>query len=183
LRRAKGQSFNLNGTDSYVSVPASPTLDVGAGQGMTLECWIKPADIASPYAVMEWDNGSGGIGTHFWFSVAGYGGAGALFGDIKTATSDHSLFSVIVDQTKVIYANFSHGPVISVSGIYQGEKSDRFLLTLSGDYNARYQLLSSSNLLTWASLGVLTNGAGTNDFFDAPVSSNSNRFYRALLLP
>jgi hypothetical protein len=81
-----GQGFSFDGTNSYISVAASPLLDVGSGSGLTIECWIKPADVSTGHAMVEWNNGAGTVGTHFWTSVAGYGGVGSLFAnfmDIK----------------------------------------------------------------------------------------------------
>src|SRR4051794_30682233 len=41
-----GLAFSLDGADDFISIPASAALDVGIGSGMTIECWINPADIS-----------------------------------------------------------------------------------------------------------------------------------------
>jgi len=52
-----GQAFSLNGTSSSVRIPASPTLDVGMGDGFTIIAWIKPANLAQRNEIFEWNNG------------------------------------------------------------------------------------------------------------------------------
>jgi hypothetical protein len=65
-----GQAFNFDGTTGYVSVPASPSLDIGAGSGMTIECWIAPDHLgpvgAAGRPIAEYSTSSA-IGVHFWF--------------------------------------------------------------------------------------------------------------------
>src|SRR5580698_1002953 len=34
-----GQAFVFDGSTSYITVPASPSLNVGTGSGFTIECW------------------------------------------------------------------------------------------------------------------------------------------------
>ena len=42
-----GQAFDFDGTSAFVSVPVSANLNVGTQAGLTLECWIKPADVSA----------------------------------------------------------------------------------------------------------------------------------------
>jgi hypothetical protein len=75
-----GPSFSFNGSDSAVRVPASPSLDVGAGDGLTIEAWINPVNSAQEQDLVEWNNGTGFIGTHMTISVPyGIGGPGSLW--------------------------------------------------------------------------------------------------------
>ena len=58
-----GQAFVLNGSTSYIPVPASPSLDIGAtGSGITIEGWIKPNQLgpvgAAGLPIVEWDSAS-----------------------------------------------------------------------------------------------------------------------------
>ncbi len=39
-----GQGFLIDDVDDYVRINASPSLDVGAGGGFTLEAWVNPND-------------------------------------------------------------------------------------------------------------------------------------------
>jgi hypothetical protein len=42
-----GQAFSFDGIDDCVGLPASASLNVGAGGGFTIEGWIKPVNIAA----------------------------------------------------------------------------------------------------------------------------------------
>src|SRR5207244_1136934 len=37
-------------------VPASASLDIGAGNGFTLEAWIKPTDVTKSDPIFEWND-------------------------------------------------------------------------------------------------------------------------------
>src|SRR5690348_18297527 len=39
-----GQAFSFDGSGNNVRIPASPSMDVGAGAGMTLEAWVDSTD-------------------------------------------------------------------------------------------------------------------------------------------
>jgi hypothetical protein len=62
-----GQAFNFNGTSGTIAVPASSSLNVGASNGFTVECWIKPAELSVRHPIVEWSDGSN-IGVHFYVS-------------------------------------------------------------------------------------------------------------------
>jgi hypothetical protein len=61
-----GLAFNFDGSGNHVRVPASSTLNVGTGNGLTIEAWINPTDLAQRpivewavngvYAVLLWAN-------------------------------------------------------------------------------------------------------------------------------
>src|ERR1019366_3224041 len=72
-----GQAFLFNNTNQEVKVFASPSLNVGAGNGLSLEMWIKPSDAVNPRPLAEWNDGTN-YGTHFWINVAN-GGPGSLY--------------------------------------------------------------------------------------------------------
>jgi hypothetical protein len=83
-----GQAFHFDGaTGEGVNIPASPSLNVGAGGGLTLAAWINPDDVSSGEPIIEWTNG-----VHLWFSVT-FGGAqgpGNLYANIQdTAGNGH----------------------------------------------------------------------------------------------
>ena len=59
-----GQAFSFDGSSGYVKMAASASLNVGAGAGLTFECWIKPAALADQQAVAEWNSGAA-AGTGF----------------------------------------------------------------------------------------------------------------------
>jgi hypothetical protein len=122
-----GQSFNFDGNTGYISVPASPTLNVGVGQGFTLECWIAPASASTEEPLFDWaGSGSVPVGAHFWLSSyydAGggniVGGAGAIYANVvDTAGNSHH----VVTSTGLLQAAvFQHVALTydKVSGIGQ----------------------------------------------------------------
>ena len=61
-----GQAFVFNTANADVKMAASSSLDVGTGDGFTVELWIAPADVAVRGPLVEWNNGSGTWGVHFW---------------------------------------------------------------------------------------------------------------------
>jgi subtilisin-like proprotein convertase family protein len=49
-----GQQFQFAGTNTYVQIPQSTSLDVGKGGGFTVEGWINPTNVAPPQPLVEW---------------------------------------------------------------------------------------------------------------------------------
>jgi len=83
-----GQAFNFDGSGNNVRVPASTSLDVGAGNGMTIEAWIFSTDSSSGRPVVEWvPKAVGAFGTHFYVHIPGPGGLYANLYD--TANNSH----------------------------------------------------------------------------------------------
>jgi serine/threonine protein kinase len=53
-----GRAFSFDGVKSAIRVPASPALDLGAGDGFTIMAWIKPAGVDGLHPILQWsDNG------------------------------------------------------------------------------------------------------------------------------
>jgi hypothetical protein len=69
----------FNSTDAAVKVAAGPSLNVGIGGGFTIECWINPPDLAQAHPIVEWNNGIGSYGVHFYINVSH---AGNLYANI-----------------------------------------------------------------------------------------------------
>jgi hypothetical protein len=71
-----GLAFSFDGNANNVTVPASPSLDVGTNQGFTIEGWVNPYDGAGACPVAEWDpNGNpSGYGVHFYVNAGAPGG-------------------------------------------------------------------------------------------------------------
>jgi hypothetical protein len=88
-----GQSFLFDGFDDYMSVAASPSLDVGTGSGMTLECWINPADTNNTHMMFEWNDGNGNVGAQFCHSDSGIGGLGAFFANLVDTSGFNHIFA------------------------------------------------------------------------------------------
>jgi hypothetical protein len=80
-----GQGFYLNHSNADVKIPASSSLDVGSGGGLTLEAWINPADVSQRCPLFEWNVGDGTTywGAHFYIDPVSFGaGPGALYANI-----------------------------------------------------------------------------------------------------
>jgi hypothetical protein len=90
-----GQAFSFNGTNADVRIPASTNLDVGTGDGLTIEAWINPADISINRPLVEW-NQSSQVGVHLWISQATpFGnGPGSIYANfIDDGGNDHPIAS------------------------------------------------------------------------------------------
>ncbi len=82
-----GQAFSFDGTTADVDVPAQPDLDLGAGEGITIELWINPADVANNHPVVEWNNGYWGVLLDLAVPVSvGGAGPGSFCGYFKDVT-------------------------------------------------------------------------------------------------
>ncbi len=91
--------------------------------------------------------------------------------------------SLTMDQSKVIYANFTARPSLSVRSSFEGLKPEGFRMTLSGLFGARYEIDASSDLTNWTPLATLTNTYGAGQFTDGAATNLLHRFYRASLVP
>jgi Concanavalin A-like lectin/glucanases superfamily len=109
-----GLAFNFPGNDNIIfSNQPGSSLDVGAGNGFTLEAWINPTGqlvgdqlIVPRYPLFEWNDGSTGgttapWGVQLWISEQHYldgqnppwGGPGSLFANIVDTTRAPHIFS------------------------------------------------------------------------------------------
>lgn len=84
-----GRAFNFNGTNDYVAVSPSTSLNIGAGSGMSIEAWINPTDVIM-HPIVEYGTASAG-GAHFWIGVYGSGTIYANLADINGGS--HSMTS------------------------------------------------------------------------------------------
>src|SRR6185437_5350657 len=75
-----GQAFELNNyTNGFMHVPASPSLDVGAGSGLTMEGWINVSSVSGFHPIAEWySNTRGNVGVQLWLN-SNPSESGALF--------------------------------------------------------------------------------------------------------
>lgn len=80
-----GYSFLNTNTAHYLSTPMG-ALNVGNGEGMTIEAWIKPSSLSEQQVIAEWNDGQGNTGVSLFFSMPGFGGNGSLimnFADVN----------------------------------------------------------------------------------------------------
>jgi hypothetical protein len=84
-----GRAFAFNGFSSSMKVPASPALDLGAGDGFTLVAWIKPADVNGLHPLLQWSDDNM---LNLWIGIRPYEN-GVLRGDITDEEGNHFLVS------------------------------------------------------------------------------------------
>src|SRR6185436_10883604 len=107
---AVGQAFAFHGGVDTVKILASPSLDVGAGVGLTVETWIYPRDLAGRSPLVEWNREgttSTEWGTHLWISKAG-----------DFVPQPGSLFANLMDSSGTAHYLVSQGGVI-LSNVWQ----------------------------------------------------------------
>jgi hypothetical protein len=96
-----GQAFVFNGSTSYIPVPASASLNIGAtGSGITIECWVKPNAkmvAGSEAPIVEWDSATTD-GTQMWIGAR-------LYANIKDTSGVGHAFQFI---TGFDTNNFQH---------------------------------------------------------------------------
>ena len=96
-----------------------------------------------------------------------------------TGTNNPLLVSMV--ESKIIAANFSQQlPSLQVGTPIDGMIDGGFRLTLFGGFGAEYQILNSTNLATWTSLGTVTNAYGESQFLDANGTNEPFGFYRLM---
>ena len=104
-----GRAFVFNGSNAKIRVPTSPSLNVGLGDGLTIEVWINPANL-NLQEICEWNRndgvpyGAAQIGTHMEINESA--GDGSLWGNIvDTSGVSHNFHS----ETGIIIPNsFQH---------------------------------------------------------------------------
>ena len=107
-----GSAFYLNGSNAYVKVPASASLNVGTGNGFTFETWINPLNINNHQALAEWNNNAGdaGIGAHLFLTESQYPTLGAA--------PPGCIYANLIDTSGGSHV-FSTGGGVVVSNTYQ----------------------------------------------------------------
>jgi len=91
-----GQAFSFNNTNNDVMIPASSSLNVGAGGGFTIEGWINPSDISQTHPIAEWNPGDGTTwGVHFHIiSTAAFGTTpGTLYANIISSSANNEFYT------------------------------------------------------------------------------------------
>jgi hypothetical protein len=95
------------------------------------------------------------------------------------ASGTTNLFSVTMDQNRIVTASFTKRPKLSLPS-WGGVTPEGFRLLLTGEFGAAYLISSSPDFSDWQTLGVVTNSFGTVQFTDATATNALQRFYRAL---
>ena len=111
-----GQAFVFNHGVSSISVPASPTLNIGGGSGLSIECWIQPDAFALGGAgapIVEWDAGTTNY-VQFW-------AGGTLFASVVDGNGiSHTLQSGpgLLDTNHLQHVAFTYDVGSGAAAIY-----------------------------------------------------------------
>jgi hypothetical protein len=82
-----GQALQFDGTTDQAVAAASTSLNVGMGNGFSIETWVNPAHVTMQ-PIAEWSANPASSGAHFWIGVYG---SGSLFANlVDTGGSSHS---------------------------------------------------------------------------------------------
>ena len=84
-----------------------------------------------------------------------------------------------MDDSKIITANFTRHPTLSINTELEGMVEDGFRMTLIGEFGQAYSILGSTNFLDWAEVGRLTNTYGIIQFTDTLATNLPSQFYQA----
>ena len=84
------QALRFDGVDDSARVSASPAVDVGAGAGLTVEAWIRPENVQSPGALLEWSDSVSKLGVHFYVASSS---PGSLFANVVDINGSSHSFS------------------------------------------------------------------------------------------
>src|SRR5207302_959652 len=105
-----GQALVFDGTNTYVKIPASASLNVGLSTGLTIDAWISPDDILTQRPIVEWDDGiSSYDGAHFWLSVPPWGGPGSMYAtlDVSQLIASPNVLSTSGFAAQYIYTTLT----------------------------------------------------------------------------
>jgi hypothetical protein len=104
-----GQAFSFADENADVKIPASASLNVGAGGGFTLAAWINPSDVSGHHPLFEWNTADGTTywGVHFYIDADSFNaGPGALYGNILDSAGNwHQIHSA---SGAVVAGAFQH---------------------------------------------------------------------------
>ena len=164
-----GSAFYLNGSNAFVDVPASASLNVGAGSGFTFEAWINPANLDT-HAVAEWNDGVGDIGTHLFISESQFPTLGVPPG---------CLYANVIDIGGVDHVFSTDGGVVA-SNIYQhlaltyDKASGLAVLYLNGNQVQTANLGSFTPQTSYdLYLGVRASGSFAGAYFSGTIDEPS----------
>jgi hypothetical protein len=99
------------------------------------------------------------------------------------ATGTTTNLTVALTQSKVITANFTKRPRLSLGPCLGGWREEGFQLTLTGEFGGHYRIEQSSALENWSTLVSFTNTYGIWQMIDTTALNNATRFYRAVEEP
>ena len=156
------QALFGDGIAARMIVPAAPQLDVGQGNGFSLEGWINPLNVAVPGPLIEWNNPSvpNAQGVQLWldapFSPKGAPGAlsavlwdsGSQFHGVDTATGSITNggwqhIALTFDRPSLTARLYINGVLASTQVV----STTNFLPRTSGDLYFAYHAAAAPNFV------------------------------------
>ncbi len=115
-----GRAFSLNGSSSSITIPASPALNIGTGEGLTLGVWINPADVSKNSPLFEWvqDGVPGALQFYIYPPDGGPGTLYALLGDTTGGVHYFNSSPGVVVANKFQYVALTYDKASGVAKIY-----------------------------------------------------------------
>ncbi len=105
IRAKSDKHLDLTVKTDDISINGSSTLNVGSGNGLTIETWINTTTLSNEKAVAEWNNGS--LGVHFWINTIGSGfESGLIFANVVDSNGNWHFIST--DSAVVTANSFQH---------------------------------------------------------------------------
>jgi uncharacterized repeat protein (TIGR02543 family) len=100
------------------------------------------------------------------------------------ATGTQNPITVLMDRSRVVTANFSNKPLLRANRAgLEGLTADGFRFTIITDPQSTWQILGSSNLTVWETIGSVTPTFDETQFNDPAANSLLRRFYSVKPLP
>jgi len=90
---------------------------------------------------------------------------------------------VTIDRSKVITAIFTRSVRLVAWPWVVHASEEEFRFRFSGDLGQAYELQQSTDLISWQSVGFLTNVFGAVQYGDPFQDTAPQRFYRLVILP
>jgi hypothetical protein len=101
-----GDAFRFDGIDDHVKISAATNLDVGTGDGFTIDAWIEPSDDSLNRPFVEWSNGVDEGAVHFWKYSSGrhlYANIVDTLGRGHTIEASEVLLSSVFQHVAITY--------------------------------------------------------------------------------
>jgi hypothetical protein len=120
-----GQGFLFTHTNQNVKILVSSNLDVGLGDGLTLEAWIKPSDVSQLNPILEYnaDDGVTYWGVHMYVLPVGTSNSlGALYANVQDVNDNwHQLQSAdaIVPANSLQHVALTYDKASGVARLYR----------------------------------------------------------------
>lgn len=100
-----GGMMQFDGTNDFIFVPASPSLDVAGS--LTLATWFKTDSYTYQRPILEWNNGQGRSGVHMWTGTWGYQWQGKGTGANLIDTTGNEV-SYVISTANPAVQNWHH---------------------------------------------------------------------------